>query len=350
MVLPCTSHSDAARLYPFQPTTLNRPARLLSLDGGGVRGIITSKIMQHIEERTHQPLCKKFDLISTVSTGTIEGLALTTPACPSSNEPKFSAEDLVNLYRTRAKDIFPQPSMWTKPWKWFRETTYAEYDPTSLVNVVKEYCGESLLKDALTEVLVLSQEITESNPWYFQRSIARMDPHYATLKKVDVIRCATAAPTYFPPMPMTFGENAYAFIDAGVAANTPSVTGYIESKHLFNTPDDRCLVVSIGTGICKEKIPYTGTTNWGLAKWAPKMIDLMMQSSSELAHKQMCSIFPDISHGKNYFRFQPEISPELNILDNSTPAVLDALIECAHELIENETDQFNQLFEKLDDN
>ena len=327
------------------PNISARKVRVLSIDGGGVRGIIPSKELAWIEEKTHRRVSDLFDLIVGTSTGGIGALALTVPESEGSSKPKFSASQLVDLYKTKAMQVFPQPSWWSRPFSLIWDVERPEYNPSGLISVMNEYCGDTLLKDALTEVIIPSQEITESKPWYFQRSIARLDPTLSSLKMVDVIRSGTAAPTYFPPNPMTLGGTPYAFVDGGVCVNTPSVTAFTEAKNLFKMED--CIVVSLGTGTCTEKIPYDGSNNWGLAKWAPRIVNLFMQSQSELAHKQMQTLMPGVGNKQSYFRFQTEIPLKNVAMDNASKENMLELEEIAETLIEDQSDQLNLLVEKI---
>lgn len=344
--LPCTTFSELVPIYDVKrPKIEGRQVRVLSIDGGGVRGVIPARELEWLEKKTHKRIADLFDLVIGTSTGGIGALALTVPISKGSTTPKFTAAQVVDLYKTKAAQVFPQPSWWQRPFSLIWDVERAEYNPDGLMSVVKEYCGDTLLRDALTEVIIPSQEITESRPWYFQRSIARLDPSFSSLKMIDVIRSGTAAPTYFPPNPMTFNSVPYAFVDGGVCVNTPSVSAFTEAKNLFQTED--CLVVSLGTGVCTQKIPYDGSTNWGLAKWAPRIVNLLMQSQSELAHKQMQTLMPEVGSKQSYFRFQAEIKQKNVAMDNASPENMLELEEIADEVIEDQSDQFNLLVEKL---
>ena len=83
---------------------IKKVVRVLSIDGGGVRGIIPAIILAEIEKRTGKPIAGIFDLISGTSTGGILALGLTAPN--ENGKPKFTASDLVEFYETRLNDIF----------------------------------------------------------------------------------------------------------------------------------------------------------------------------------------------------------------------------------------------------
>ncbi|NDA90811.1 MAG: hypothetical protein EBY20_07935 [Alphaproteobacteria bacterium] len=83
--------------------------KVLSIDGGGVRGIIPARILQEIETRTNKPISKLFNIVSGTSTGGLLTLAITKP--DGQGNPEFSAEYLVRLYMERSKEIFAKPSI-----------------------------------------------------------------------------------------------------------------------------------------------------------------------------------------------------------------------------------------------
>src|SRR2546421_11063200 len=83
--------------------------KILSIDGGGIRGIIPATVLAEIEKRTKKPIAKLFDLIAGTSTGGIIALALTKPNYEG--KPEYQAQDVVDLYELKGQNIFHQ-SMW----------------------------------------------------------------------------------------------------------------------------------------------------------------------------------------------------------------------------------------------
>lgn len=86
---------------------MSKTIKILSIDGGGIRGIIPALILAEIEQRTGKPICQMFDLIAGTSTGGILALGLTRP--DDTGQPAYRAEDLVRLYKTEGPVIFPGP-------------------------------------------------------------------------------------------------------------------------------------------------------------------------------------------------------------------------------------------------
>lgn len=83
--------------------------RILSIDGGGIRGLIPAKILAEIEKRTNKRICEMFNLIAGTSTGGILALGLTKPDPNNDKQAHFKAEQLIDLYRHRGGEIFYEP-------------------------------------------------------------------------------------------------------------------------------------------------------------------------------------------------------------------------------------------------
>ena len=85
-----------------------RTIRVLSIDGGGIRGIIPALMLGEIERRTNKPIAELFDLIAGTSTGGILALGLTVPG--PDGKPKYCADELVQLYKEEGPRIFHRPT------------------------------------------------------------------------------------------------------------------------------------------------------------------------------------------------------------------------------------------------
>ncbi len=125
--------------------------KILSLDGGGIRGIITATILAEIEDRTKRPISSLFDLIAGTSTGGILALGL---AMPNNGKPRYSARDLVQLYEDKGGRIFSHSlcheirSLWG-----LREERYPS---NGIEAVLDEYFGTARLSESLTNLIITS--------------------------------------------------------------------------------------------------------------------------------------------------------------------------------------------------
>ena len=167
---------------------------VLSIDGGGIRGVIPAVLLKHIEEKVGKRVADIFDLIVGTSTGGILAAGLTVPK--RDGTPKFSAEDMLALYADRGREIFDR-SFW-------RGITSAggaldeQYDHKPLEKILKEYLGDSTLKDCIVPIVLTSYDIEKRQPYFFKTRRAREKKdrnHYLR----DAARATSAAPTYFEP-------------------------------------------------------------------------------------------------------------------------------------------------------
>ena len=163
--------------------------KILSIDGGGIRGIIPAMVLAEIEEMTGVPTAENFDLIAGTSTGGILALGLSRP--DDEGNARFSAEDLVDIYENRGREIFDR-SFW-KGVTSVGGLTDEMYSHAGLEDVLGIYFEETLLGDALTNTMVTSYDIEAREP-IFLRS---WRPEYAEVSMRDAARATSAAPTFF---------------------------------------------------------------------------------------------------------------------------------------------------------
>ena len=185
--------------------------KILSIDGGGIRGVIPAVLLTEMEKRTSKAVYSIFDLIAGTSTGGILAAGLVAPASPdhesTSPSPRFKASDLLALYEEHGKDIFRRSfcDRITSLWGWADE----KYPNDGIETVLENYFGNAELKDAFTEILVTSYEIEERQPYFFKSRKAQENPQERNHFLRDVARATSAAPTYFEPAEIrTVGELA----------------------------------------------------------------------------------------------------------------------------------------------
>jgi len=319
--------------------------KILSIDGGGIRGIIPAMVLAEIEKRTTQPVAALFDLIAGTSTGGILALGLTIPKNPAA--PLYPATQLLKLYETAGGRIFSRSAARAAAacgnlWR-------PKYAASGLDEVLLEYFGESRLRDAATDVLIPSYEIERSFPFFFRSAMARERPDYDFPAR-QAARATSAAPTYFEPMKLPSGTftDHYTLIDGGMFANNPAACALVEARTAH--PDDTdFLVVSLGTGELTRCLPYEETKNWGLVRWAVPVLDVVFDGVSRTVDYQLRQILPDGSGGRCYYRFQTTLDSHNHSLDNASPENITALKALAYSLIERESDNLDRVCKKLTD-
>jgi patatin-like phospholipase/acyl hydrolase len=210
-----------------KPPKYGNLVTILSLDGGGVRGIIGGVILANLEKHLQEidndesvRLADYFDVIAGTSTGGLMTAMLTAPN--DSGRPLYAAKDIVPFYLEESPKIF-YGSKWWDPsalWALFRPKYNGEYLHTRLGEIL----GETKLDQTLTNVVIPTFDIKKLQPTIFSSYHASVDPSL-NAKLSDICIGTSAAPFYLPPY--KFPENdkmrTFNLIDGGVTANDPVI-------------------------------------------------------------------------------------------------------------------------------
>ena len=312
-------------------------ATILSIDGGGIRGIIPARIVAEIEQKTGKAAADLFDLIAGTSTGGIIALALATPREPGGSQPKYSGLELIKLYEKYGEKIFSRPL-------WHRITSVwglkgPKYEPAGIEAVLSDYFGDSRLHDALTNVLVTSYNTQGPAPAFFKSWRAKKLAAGWTsairnrfdFRLREIARATSAAPTFFPPLrlpDLVQGQPEMCLIDGGVFANNPAMCAWAEAPALFPGVDE-FIVVSIGTGNDEDKVSYADAKGWGLAGWARSLVKILFDGVSDTVDYQMEQ---RLHEGRKYYRFQADLGGR-TALDDASEENIRGLLRIGEEII-----------------
>jgi len=266
------------------PTTPNRPKRLLSIDGGGLLGLIPAEALIAIEKQLNEitgqpaPLCERFDLIGGTSTGAILAAGLALGKSP---------EELADFYVRLGPKIFDPAFILTRFWH--------KYPSAPIEKCLQEKLGASIRlggTEIKTKILLTAKNATLGNNWFFSNNPG--NDHFVSDRDLflwDIVRASSAAPTYFPPHTMQIpdgkgGSNQYEFIDGGVSSyNNPSLQVFLEAtqpEHKLNWPTgtDSLLLISLGTGFDPVTVPEGKAARYELLDWAHYMIRELMNEAN----------------------------------------------------------------------
>ena len=313
-----------------------RPIRILSIDGGGIRGIIPAMVLAELERRTGRPICKLFDLIAGTSTGGVLALALTKPDAAGS--PEFSAARMIELYEVEGDRIF-SPAWHRWPIIGFLyDLFFVRYSARRVERVLRQYFGDTRLSEAITPLLITAYELEKRDPWLFKSEKAKIKPDHDFPMR-EAAYATSAAPTYFPPLPLPAPPplRRYALIDGGVYAQNPAMAAYVEAHTIY--PDARDFIIaSLGTGETKQPIPYRNAKRWGLAGWARPILDVVFDGVSSSVDYELDQLLPPAGGSKRHYRFQAELEDGEDAIDDPSPANIQNLKGVARKLIaQNET-------------
>ena len=193
---------------------------LLSIDGGGIRGIIPALALQKLEQITQMPARETFSFVAGTSTGALLASAIAA-GIPATN--------IVNIYKHRIQDIF-KPG---KPWNDLRQYTLGhKYDAANLHKVLAEEFGAAAnwdLNDSPIDILLTAKGLADGKPWYFVKDNPRNTGVTGRLGLVECATASAAAPTYFDPWPMPAPVSGK-LVDGGVGvAGNPVYQACVEA-------------------------------------------------------------------------------------------------------------------------
>jgi patatin-like phospholipase/acyl hydrolase len=325
--------------------------RILSIDGGGIRGLIPALVLRHLRHRLRERGINKefhelFDLMAGTSTGGLIVLGLCAPK-PDPRRPgqllrqvTLSIEDILKIYLEKGQTIFPRSVF--HGLRSLGQAVHEKYSSTPIHDLLQELLGEATLRDCLCHLLVTSYDMAKGTVFLFKHRPRRRDRHSSDpdfyLK--DVALAATAAPTYFQPVrlkPIGKKDPAMCLIDGGIFAANPAMSAYIEARKTFRFAR-RFLILSLGTGIVTGRYSCRDINTWGYLEWinpargAP-LLSAMSTGQSECVDHQLRKL-----PGVKYFRINGELEEEHIQMDDASSENLDALKAAADRIItENET-------------
>lgn len=256
------------------------PRRLLSMDGGGIRGLIEAEVLMEMESQLKQltgedrPLCERFDLIGGTSTGAILAASLAMG---------LRASDLRDFYLKLGKQVFTP--------EFFVVHFWHKYPSKPLEKALQDVLGgDTTLGDSRlrTLLLIVSKNATLGSTWFFTNNPAgKYFSQNRGLPLWQIVRASTAAPTYFPPQTINIPDgpaapHAYEFVDGGVSTyNNPSMQLFLEATEPdynigWPTGVDNLLLMSLGAGFSSGTIAEGKASHYNALDWAGYAIEELM--------------------------------------------------------------------------
>lgn len=244
---------------------MKKTFKILSIDGGGIKGIYSIAVLARLEQATGKRIIDCFDLICGTSTGGLIALLLAAG---------YSAAEIVEFYKENASIIFP------KSVKRILGITIgkAKFDRKPLANLLKAYLKDKKIKDSSIDLCIPAVDADSEEPIIFKTGHSSKYTRDPELKMLDVALATSAAPLYFPKY--NINEINRNTVDGGLSANNPSLIGVTEFLSVISKEQDydKFSLLSIGnieynTG-CFSRLKPKILTNFSLIK---NIIDLFMK-------------------------------------------------------------------------
>lgn len=250
--------------------------RILTIDGGGIRGIYAAYILNRIAEEFNLSFYKCFDLIVGTSTGAIIAAALAM---------NYPISDVVKLYEESGRQIFK------RQFGGVLGLLKSRYNNRFLKDHLDQTFGDKTMSDPLTRLMIPATDIGNGQVFVFKSTYLEEFVRDKDIKIADAVLASCSAPTYFNPTEV----KEYLLADGGLWANNPSMAAFIEATGKMKTPVEKIRLLSIGAGIGNRYYPRKSVNNWwrrstgflGLSFYGPKLIDVLLNLQSKSTQNMM---------------------------------------------------------------
>jgi len=282
--------------------------KILSIDGGGIRGLVPLTVLYVLTKRTGIPVYKMFDIITGTSTGAIIAgmLAIGIPI-----------EEIINFYMgTESKKIFSK-GIFNKIGVYC-----PKYDNRNIEEVLQNALKGKTFKDCLTNLVIPADDWANRQGRIFSSFEARTQD----IELWQAIRSSSAAETYFKAYNY---NNESAFFDGGLYGNNPTDIAIVEAVKCLNIKIDDLFIVSLGTGTLVEKMAPKEIEKFWWNDFAKHLIPEIMDRITSKTHDLLSKILKK----DKYFRLQFDCPEEFEKMDNVDDKNLQGLKNLADDYI-----------------
>jgi predicted acylesterase/phospholipase RssA len=331
--------------------------RILSLSGGGVKGIAELVVLAEIEERTGKSITELFPIITGTSVGGLIAGLLTIPKEPGSSEAKYSAKEALEIFKEAAPQIFPDELL-----SGVKQVFTHKYSQKPLEKILDDHLGGMRLSEATSRLMI---PVTNLNT--DEREVEVFDSHnlfgtsgHSDPSLKDVLLATTAAPTYFKAVTNASAiagtsvskEALYAYADGGLGANRPAYEALKllksgKSREQQKELLDKTMVCSLnfahdtGSSSLIPKVGFDGIIGW-LVKG--KLVSRLMNGLEDTATAE---VKVDLSGADEFYEVKLPITKETSSLDNANSKNIAALEEVGNKYIRDNAEQLQKLCDNL---
>jgi patatin-like phospholipase/acyl hydrolase len=296
--------------------------RVLSIDGGGVRGVGAAHMLCALDEALRAKgkggVADNFDLLVGTSTGSIIAAGLA-----ASGEGKLSPAGIKQLYYDRAGEMFTRALLGLNPFGIFR----GQYKQAAKGRVLREFLGDLTLGSLQRNFMATFYNVGAGPGPVFAHGGASYrdagDADYDALKLWQVVNASSSAPLYFDPSPVEGLPFPARGVDGGLFANNPAMCAYVEARELWKSAD--ILVASFGCG--QQSISYPRRRHWAAIEWvAPQtpLLEAIFDGQSQAASHEMTFVTDA------WYRFEFGLGATRTVkLDDTRRESLDRIVEAA---------------------
>lgn len=269
--------------------------KILSIDGGGIRGVAVARFLYLLEEHSGRSVYSMFHLFAGASIGGIIALALAVK--------NMDTREIAEIFSYKNAQIIMPKSPWDRVFGLLQGKP--KYDGKGKTQILQSVFGEMKVSESIKPVIVTTYDIERRKTFVIKSCTTNEEE-----KQIFASAAAdatSAAPAYFPPVNIM--DNWW-LIDGGVVSNNPSMCAFAEARRLW--PEDEIKVLSIGTGTLTRPIDGNKAKDFGALGWMRHdLLGISMDTS-------MTDYQGRILLGNNYVRVNSELIAVDDDMDNCT--------------------------------
>jgi|GEM_PF-3135452 len=318
------------------PRPFNVPAqgtiRILSLDGGGVRGVITAELLAEIERQTGRSIYDLFDVFSGTSAGSIP---ITCILANHAEGKSISCAVLAETFEHHAHPVFREH--WARNLFTLSGMLAPKLGSKTRQKAFLARIGSTLFGQLEKPLMLTSFDINSNQPV----NLRSWDPEWAPYRAADLVVAATAVPVLFQPV-LTPAPKIRALVDRGIYQNNPA--GLILEEVVSAYPDRDIYLLSIGTGTVNTRMLSEGGEGWGGIGWIENIFPLITHATSQDTDDWIVR-FRKFSAHRHKTIYYERLDPVLDHSISATflPEHIPALRQSAKSYIQSHPDDFQRI-------
>ncbi len=307
---------------------MDKTIKILSIDGGGIRGILPATFLSALEEKLQETsgnkdfrLAQYFDLIAGTSTGGLLTCMYLTPDDNNAIVPKYTARQALEFYFGYGDSAFTAND----------KGGFHKYSPVGLEAGLNKFFGNLKLGQLIKPCCITAYDMLQCEPYLFYSHRAVSDPR-ANFYVKDVARATSALPGIFPPATISsLADRKRTFIDGSIFAYNPAFQAYIRAKTIFPKAKNFTML-SLGTGLAATAYTPAQLEDTSEKNWARLLADISFSAHSDMVHYQLEEIFKGKT-GSRYIRLQPSLHGLNKEMDNVSHENVTALYKAGLEFV-----------------
>jgi patatin-like phospholipase/acyl hydrolase len=321
---------------------MGKTIKILSIDGGGIRGILPATFLASLEARLQEAkndpnlrLADFFDFFTGTSTGGLLTCIYLTPEETDAKRPRFTAKQAIEFYFAYGGHSFiPQDS-----------GGFHKYSAEGLETQLRYFFKDLRLSQLIKPCCITAYDLIHTEPYLFLSHKAIGDPRSDFFIR-SVIRSTSALPGVFPPAKaVCMAERPYTFIDGSIFAYNPALFAYIQAKLVYPQADS-VFLLSLGTGLATTAYTELQTDDSSDTNWARMLANIAFDAHSDMVNYQLEDIFKNKPHS-TYVRLQPSLHGLNKEMDNISEQNIKALYNAGEAFVKTNDKTMSEILEML---